>query len=560
MSGSNRIQKVKYTSIYCNLTELSGIGATGATGKKGETGPAGGPQGDTGSTGVTGATGFGATGATGFGVAGSTGFTGATGTTGAGETGATGVTGATGATGETGATGVTGATGATGATGETGATGAQGAPRGNTAVVDTIYGNDGTASVGGSPFKTVRSAINAINTGQTVWILPGTYTIDSPGIIVPNGSSIRGLSLQTVKLVMDVSGYSNSTMITMGENCRVEDLTLTLQSTSATNAINLTGIRFPGSSSQTSKLRTCVLNVNNATIGTSYTTAVTGILFDGSGILNPSTFSFNSVKGSTINVYSNGQGIKRGILVSNTNHVSTRDVNIFVAQPTDSSGSTGSYVGVETNDASGTGSIQLRSTTVGVAYPSAGHGYTASDILQTTPTSITNPSYLTSAGIQIGPGTDLVTKSAGGKGFSTYIYPTTIYYGLKGTINAGNNGYLWPGTQAVSNSFPDPGTPPAYYRIQQPALISGLYCSLNLPPGTGPGGPYSITFLVRHTPLGATITNTLFTVTISGTATTGTFYDASHRVNTGDYVHVYLSYTGNNSNNAHDATVQVDMF
>jgi hypothetical protein len=72
-------------------------------------------------------------------------------------------------------------------------------------------------------------------------------------------------------------------------------------------------------------------------------------------------------------------------------------------------------VGVETNDTSDTGSIQLRTTTVGVTTPTAGQSYTASDILQTNPTTIDNPSYLASAGIQIGPGVDLVTKSAGGK-------------------------------------------------------------------------------------------------------------------------------------------------
>lgn len=68
-------------------------------------------------------------------------------------------------------------------------------------------------------------------------------------------------------------------------------------------------------------------------------------------------------------------------------------------------------------------------------FPSSTDAYTASDILQTTPYTISDPTYLASTGIQIGPGTDLVTKSAGEKGFSTYIYPTVIYYGLKGDTN-----------------------------------------------------------------------------------------------------------------------------
>jgi hypothetical protein len=165
---------------------------------------------------------------------------------------------------------------------------------------------------------------------------------------------------------------------------------------------------------------------------------------------------------------------------------------------------------------------------------------------------------LASPGIQIGPGVDLVTKSAGSKGFSTYIYPTTIYYGLRGDISDGsNNAYLWPGTQNISNNiFPDPGTPFAYYRIQQPALIAGFYVSLN----GAPGGTNSVTFTVRYTPSGGSVTSTVFTVTLTGTQTVGSFYNGSVRLNRGDNVHLLMSYTGNNANNAHDITAQIDLF
>ena len=82
-------------------------------------------------------------------------------------------------------------------TGPAGPAGPQGpyAPRGNTAVVDAVYGNDSTASIGGSPFLTVTAAVAAVSSGQTVWILPGTYTLAS-GLVLPNGISLRGMSLQ----------------------------------------------------------------------------------------------------------------------------------------------------------------------------------------------------------------------------------------------------------------------------------------------------------------------------------------------------------------------------
>ena len=237
--------------------------------------------------------------------------------------------------------------------------------KGNVATVDSINGFDSTATVGGKSFSTIAAAVSAVTSGQTVWILPGTYTL-TRGLVLPNGISLRGMSLQTTIIQMNVT--SSTTLLTMGEQCRVEDLTLNLTCTGSTADVVLKGIVFGGTSSQTSKLRTSVVNVNNASMSKTLTNTVTGVEFSGTGALTGSVFSFNSIKGSTINVYSNGAGNKRGLLVSNSNQASTRDVNIYVAQPPDTD-STGSYVGVETNDVGNIGSIQLRTTTAGVVVP-----------------------------------------------------------------------------------------------------------------------------------------------------------------------------------------------
>jgi hypothetical protein len=246
--------------------------------------------------------------------------------------------------------------------------------------------------------------------------------------------------------------------------------------------------------------------------------------------------------------------------VSGINLISTRDVNIYVARPTNTD-SAGSYVGVETADYADTGSIQLRTTTVGTVQPLNGQTYTASDILQTRPVTITNPSYLANPGIQIGPGTDLVTKTAGGRGFTTYTYANTLFYGLRGDINNGaTTGYLWPGVQVASgggNGFPDTGLSAPYYRIQERCMLAGISASLATAAGVG----NTVTVLVQYTPISTgTITTTPFTVVFNSTATSGSFYDSSITLNTGDKLHVYISFTGGNANTAHDVTVQVDLF
>jgi len=495
--------------------------------------------------------------------------------------------------------------------------------RGNVAIVDSVYGNDYTATVGGLPFQTVNAAVNSVSSGQTVLILPGTYTLSSR-IILPSGTTLTGISLQTCVLQMNVTSSTN--MITMGENCRVEYLTINLTCTGSAN-VTLNGILFGGTTTQTSKLRTCVLNVSNSTMPTSGTYTVNGILANGTGTLSNTNFSFNSIKASTINVYSNGGGNIRGILISNSNQMSLRDTNIYVAQPTDTT-STGSYVGVETNDSNNTGSIQLRSTTVGIVIPTSAQSYTASDILQTSPATITNPTYLQSPGIQIGPGVDLVTKTAGSKGFSTYVYPTIIHYALKGNITSAGAGYLWPGTQAVSaGTFPDPGLPAAYFRIQQNCLLSGLSAGLNVPcGGTGSGSTLTVTanvtrlanlttysgyisattltvtssvtgtIAINQYVIGVGVTSgtyitagsgtswtvsasqtvgssgspvaftsniplsTPFTVTFGTTDVSKTFYNASVALLAGDLINTYVSYTISGTNSAHDLTVQLDLF
>jgi len=326
---------------------------------------------------------------------------------------------------------------------------------GNTVFVDQVAGTAG-GSMNGPAFNTVQGAIGYITTnnlhGVNIFVYPGTYELPDE-VTLPDDCSLTGASVQTTiiqRTNVAVSGY----LITMGTNTRVESVTLKISSSAASGSISLTGLVFPDATSVNAKLRTAVLTVDNSSLGYDVSSDAIGVLSSGTGTLGTASFSFNSIKGCTINVKSNGSGIKRGILVNGGNVMSTRDTNIYVAAPVDGA-SQGSYVGVETNSSGA--SIQLRSTTIGTVAPTAGQQYTASDILQTSPSTVSDPTYLASEGIQIGPGTDLVTKTAGGRGFSTFVYPSTIYYGLKGNISTGTPGFLWPGTQAVTSGvFPDP--------------------------------------------------------------------------------------------------------
>ena len=391
------------------------------------------------------------------------------------------------------------------------------------------------------------------------------------------------MSLQTCTLQL-TNPTQNTTLLQMGENTRVEDLTLSLGGVSYTGTNNLVGIYMGDNTSINSKVRTCVLSVNNSSLSVNTTTNVYGVQVDGTGgiingIISPTLFSFNSLKGSTINVYSNGGGTKRGIIITNSCALTTRDLNVYVAAPStiSSTGPTGTYIGLETNDTptgghtGNLGVIQMRSTTVGAWYPygagttgSTGPtgSYVSSDILQTTP-SITpfNPGS-TQPGIQIGPGTDLVTKSAGGKGFTTYIYPTTLYYGCLGTLTTNNStgGYLWPGTVVINGStpiYPDITTPPASYRVQQPLILSGMSVNCN----TSPGGSnfFKVTVCKNATTLPPLVgERTSVVVSITGTNTSGTYCNTSVDFAIGDKISTYIERSSSNS--AQDVSIQLDLF
>ena len=400
--------------------------------------------------------------------------------------------------------------------------------------VDAVYGNDSTGKAGQSPFKTINAAVSASTSGDTIWISPATYELSAPLTLV-NGTALRGMSLQTTTIQM-TNVTSNTTLLTMGENCRVEDVTLNLTSA---GHYTLVGVEFPGTTSVTSKLRPTVITVDNSTASDVGSSNVYGVLCSGAGSLGSGNFSFNSLKGMTVNVRSVGGGNKRGVYVTGTGAITTRDFNVYV---TGSASGGGSFVGVETVNSSG--QVQLRSSTV--------YGM-SSDIMQT------------SGSIELGPGTDLINKTAGGKNFTTYIYPTTIFYGCIGALSASYDpvvanytAYLTPGavpvqspatTPRIIHRFPDPEI--NYYSIQQKAIAFGLFLTAS----TGPGAPGNVTKVVVM----KNGVDTFLTGSLDDGVLSMRNYDGSIDFNQFDLLSLRLEFTGS-TNTTHDLFCQIDMF
>lgn len=303
--------------------------------------------------------------------------------------------------------------------GPTGPTGSQG-PVGNTLTVDAVYGNDTTAAADpySKPFLTISAALSNATAGQLVFVNPGTYneTITMPANVSLNGAGAQAVVIQRLNVT------SNVTLLTMGSNCRAENFTANLSSSSN---VNLIGVNFPDGTVPTAKLRNSIWTVTSTAVGSN---TILGCQSPGT---SATTFTAaNMIQRSTLNVISSSTGTTRGILVNGSNRFSVRDIVVYAR------GTGNNIVGVETTDAGAF--FDCKTTTIsGTLY----------DINQTAGT------------IQLGV-SDLVNNNANGNGFSVSTEPSKLLFVLGPTINYSGQGsvevtpagtyYLSPGTSVAN--------------------------------------------------------------------------------------------------------------
>lgn len=204
----------------------------------------------------------------------------------------------------------------------------------------------------------------------------------------------------------------------------------------------------------------------------------------------------------------------------------------------------GAYTFCEEGTYTHTGWECTTTGTVGTAALTFVQRYAGSDILQNAPQTANGTN-----GIQLGPGTDLVTKTAGTHAFTTYVYPSTLVYGLNGNVSSTIR-YLWQGVQTAADATE------VFYRLQQKTILQGMFVNVRTAPGAG----NSLTVTVRRSTTGTASSgeNTLMYATISGTSTSATNYAASVDFAQFEYLSVQLSSSATLS--AADLTVELDLF
>lgn len=282
-------------------------------------------------------------------------------------------------------------------------------------------GNDSTASVNGSAFATVEAAVVAMssyvsssNLGQ-VFIYPGQYAVGSD-LSIPTNMTLKGSSSYSTQLFRTLPiGTTSSTLVTMNPSSRIEDLQLILTTVAGNTAVNsMTAVGFPGTSSQSARLRRVIITVDNTAIGSDGSTNVYGIVSNGTGVPTADQAALRAVN---ITVNSNNPGQKRCILLnsSSQNAFNCRDITMLIANPSGTlpSGSY-SYICAEVASANTTSSLALRNTTiVGLS------GYTGTTIGEISQTS----------GNIIMAASDMSNSYACGYSFTSPIYNCTYIFG-----------------------------------------------------------------------------------------------------------------------------------
>jgi hypothetical protein len=296
-------------------------------------------------------------------------------------------------------------------------------PTGNTLTVDAVYGDDVLAA--SNPysvyFKTITAALTkaallinpALPSGLNVIVNSGTY---DEILTIPGGVSLTGAGPQCV-VIQKLLVTADTTLITMGLNCRIENFTANL---SSSGNYNLTGVNFPSGTSLNAKMRNSVWTVTSTYVGVG-NPSIIGVL--SAGISTPPTTNYtaaNAIQRTTINVLSSSNGVTRGIYVSGANRFAIRDAVVYARGSTAGTGT--NIVGAETTNVNAY--LELKTSTIsGILY----------DINRT-------------AGDLLLGFTDLRNNKANGNSFSTVVESSNLTFGIVGNLQNNKTEYLVPGT------------------------------------------------------------------------------------------------------------------
>jgi len=297
--------------------------------------------------------------------------------------------------------------------------------------VDAVYGNDTSAALDRYrlPFLTISAALLLAASGENVFVRAGVY---NESITLPASVSLTGAGTQCVTIQrLGVSALT--TLVTMGDDSRLENATCLL---SSSGAHDLIGVEYPSGTSISAKIRTAVITVTSTSVA-----APTILGLRSAGTSATTYSSANPIARTTVNVVSSGTGITRALLVNGPNRFSVRETILYA------SGAGTNIIGLESNHASAV--VEMKASTIGGVL---------SDIARTTGT------------ILVGS-TIFLNNNTNTNSFTALTQSSTMTFGVIGNPGANTTYNLVPGTLVIGDL---PATPLDIPVISTTILFSGI--------------------------------------------------------------------------------------
>jgi hypothetical protein len=370
--------------------------------------------------------------------------------------------------------------------------------------VDAVYGNDTSAALDRYrlPFLTISAALLLAAAGENVVVRAGAY---NESITLPSSVSLTGAGTQCVT-IQRLGVSAPTTLVTMGTNSRLENVTCLL---SSSGDHDLIGVDYPSGTSISSKVRSAVITVTSTSAA-----APTILGLRSSGASATSYSSANPVARSTVNVVSAGTGVSRALLVNGANRFSVRETILYA------SGAGTNLIGMECNHASAV--IEVKTSTLGgVLY----------DIARTAGT------------ILIGS-TIFLNNNTNTNSFTALTQSSATTFGIIGNPGSNTTYNLVPGTILIGN------LPATAFQIPVPSptiLFSGI---IRYTGTIGVG--VSVTFNVYKN---ASVSPS-FSITLNSGENTKQLTTTSVNFLNGDTYHATLVTVGNPDTGTFTSTIQ----
>jgi hypothetical protein len=333
---------------------------------------------------------------------------------------------------------------------------------GATILVDKVFGSDAFGARQGHAFATITAALAAAVAGDLVLVGPGAY---DESITIPANVGVRGAQVSAVT-IQRLLVVANTDLVAMGENSRLEDVSLLLTSA---GHFALRGVVFSGTTAATAKLRRVNVVLDNSTAGGVGSSNVFGVHSSGTG--SPS--ATQALQSVSIVVASAGLGAKLGILCDTAAHTfRARDTDVLVVN----AGGAGAYFGVGVDFA-------------GAVFQGRGMSITA-------PTADLAP-LAGKASIQIDQSV-LGNSTSYGQSFTSLQLRPPVVFADNGALLGGVTRFMRPGTGPVS-------TVETKIRFSRPTIVQAL----TVRAATAPGAARTDIFTARKNGVDTTLTASL---------------------------------------------------